>query len=274
MSTTDPRLRGRTHPESKCYYSFANRGDIYTAKVLGITGATSFLEETIVADSPYAPGVRFFVSMETPRDQDSEENLTVTIHGWEQSGSAAISCTATIRPYAKKGEVYTCIQASSKLFLGISSVAITGGTSGEKVRIFFLPAASTFHELGFRPKIDYGEGPEYFNVPKGYNVVDHKKRQRATNDITLSDMYQSASGATNIVTLKGFEALILEQIYDDNRAYCKELLITSKVAIEDTPLTAPDIAGTDPLEVSVTGNFDRFFSHGAPSITTSAGYIV
>jgi len=51
------------------------------------------------------------------------------------------------------------------------------------------------------------------------------------------------------------------------------MLITSKVAIEDTPLSAPDEAGTDPLEVSVTGNFDRFFSHGAPTPTASAAYI-
>jgi len=270
---TDPRLKGRTHPESKFYYSFDNLGDIYTAKILGIIGATSFVEETIAAAVFYSPGVKLFVAMETPRDQSSDENLTVTINGWEQSGSAAIACTATIRPYAKTGETYTCLQAGSKLFLGISSVSITGGTSGEKVRIFFLPPNATFHALGFNPRADYGEGPTKFNVPKQWTVVDHKKRQRATNDITLTDMYQSASGETNIVTLKDFEVLILEQIYDDNRAYCKELLITSKVAIEDTPLTAPDIAGTDPLEVSVTGNFDRFFSHGAPSITASAGYI-
>lgn len=273
MPTTDPRLKGRTHPESKFYYSFANLGNIYTAKILGITGATSFVEETIAAPTFYAPGVELFVAMEAPRDQGSTEPLVVTIHGWEQSGSAAISCTATIRPYAKTNETYKCIEASSKLFLGISSVSITGGTSGEKVRIFFLPPKSTFHALGFNPRADYGEGPTKFNVPKQWVVVDHKKRQRATNDITLTDMYQSASGETNIVTLKDFDALILEQIYDDNRAYCKELLIVAKVAIEDTPLPAPDIAGTDVVEVAVTGNFDRIFSHRAPSTTTSAAYV-
>jgi len=271
--TTDPRQKGRTHPESKFFYSFANRGSIYTAKILGITGATSFLEETIVAPSFYVPGVQLFVAMETPRDQDSEENLVVMIHGWEQSGSAAITCTATIRPYAKKGETYTCIEASSKLFLGISSISITGGTSGEKVRVFFLPPASTFHALGFTPRADYGEGPEYFNVAKQWVPVDHKKRQRATNDITLTDMYQSAAGRTNPVTLKGFEALILEQIYDDNRAYCKEMFIVTKVAVEDVPLPAPDVAGTDVVEVSATGNFARFFGHGAPSESASAAYV-
>lgn len=271
--TTDPRLKGRTHPESRFYYSFANNGDVYAAKILGITGDTSFREETIPAVVFTPGGVRLFVAMETPRDQRSDENLVVTINGWEQSGSAAISCTATIRPYAKTGETYACIEASSKLFQGISSISITGGTAGEKVQIFFLPPTSTFSLLGHYPRADYGEGPEYFNVPRFWDPADHKKRQRAVNDITLSDMYQSSSGRTNLVTLKGFSALILEQLYDDNKAYVKELLIISKVQIEDAPLSAPDVAGTDVVEVSVTGQFSRFFSYRAPSPTASAAYV-
>lgn len=275
MPTTDPRQKGRTEPESRFYYSFANNGNVHPVKILGITGATSFVEETGVTPPVfYSPGVQLFVSMETTRDQSSEEQLVVTINGWEESGSAAIACTATIRPYAKKDETVTCIQALSKKFLGISSVSITGGTSGEKVMIFFLPAASTFSLLGFRPRADYGEGPEFFNVAKYWDPADHKKRQRAVNDITYTDVYQASSGRTNIVTLKGFTALILEQIYDDNKAYTKELLICSRVQIEDAPIAAPDPAGTDVVDVSVTGNFSRLFSHSAPSTTTSAAYVV
>ena len=273
--TTDPRQKGRTHPESRFYYSFENNGDIYPVKILGITGATSFVEETgITPPVFYSPGVDIFVSMETNRDQGSNENLTVTINGWEQSGSAAIACTATIRPYAKKGETVRCIQATSKKFMGISSASITGGTAGEKVMIFFLPPSSTFSLLGFKPRADYSEGAEYFNVARFWDPADHKKRQRATNDITLTDMYQAASGRTNIVTLKGFSALLLEQIYDDEKAYAKELLIITKVQIEDTPLPAPDEAGTDAQEVSATGNFSRLFSHAAPSPTASAAYVI
>lgn len=275
MGTIDPRQRGRTEPESRFYYSFENDGDVYPVKILDIEGATSFREETgVVAPTFYSPGVQLFVSMETNRDQSSNENLTVTINGWEQSGSAAIACTATIRPYAKKGETVTCIQASSKKFMGISSVSITGGTSGEKVKIFFLPPASTFSLLGFRPRADYGEGPEFFNVARFWDPADHQKRQRATNDITLVDVYQASSGRTNIVTLKGFRALLLEQIYDDEKAYAKEMLICSRVQIEDTPIAAPDPAGTDVVDVSVTGNFSRLYSHSAPSTTTSAAYVV
>lgn len=279
MSTTDPRKKARTQPEHNWYVSYDNNGSVYTLAILDITGAASFEEETISAYSLPAGGAYVFGRLRTNRAQTASGNLVVTINGWEYAGSAGVTATITFpdKEHEDSGE-WAVTSPTGKTFAGISSYSVTGGTAGEKVEIFFLPATTTFKRLGFDPAVTTTPGPGYFNVAKKYDAVDHRKKQRKENAITINDLrtVDEVVDTTNPspFALGGFRVLLLDQITDDDSGYVKEIKIIEGVIIENIAEPAEDRAATSEAYNDVEGNYDRKTSIAASSTTASAAYIV
>jgi len=184
--------------------------------------------------------------------------IEVTITGLSNDATPTeITGTATIPAYANIDAGVKVTQADGKKFTSVTAVTITGGASGEKFEVIFVPQ-SGWNLLGFDQGFSYDPGVTYRAIPKKFDAIDHYKRIRSEPTFNISELYQAFDkGLENI---SGRDVTVRVLIKDDGGATTTEELYYEKVRVTAAKTFPADGDAT----VAGTGRANRQIAIASP----------
>ena len=184
--------------------------------------------------------------------------VVVTVTGLSDDATpVSIEGTATIPAYANIDAGVKVTQADSKKFTSVTAVTITGGASGEKFEVVFVPQ-SDWNLLGFDQGFSYDPGITYRAIPKKFDSIDHYKRIRSEPTFNISELYEAFDkGLENI---SGRDITVRVLIKDDGGATTTEELYFEKVRVTAAKTFPADGDAT----VAGTGRANRQIAIATP----------
>ena len=247
MSTTNIKNAN----EALLYYSYE---DIELAGEFAISGSGAGTYTDKSATFPVA-GADLIIAV-TKEIGDTAVEVEVTGLS-DDATPAEITGAATIPAYANIDAGVKVVQADSKKFTSVTAVTITGGASGEKFGVIFVPQ-SDWNLLGFDQGFSYDPGVIYRAIPKKFDSIDHYKRIRSEPSFNVSELYQAFDkGLENI---SGRDVTVKVLIKDDGGATTTEELYYEKVRVTAAKAFPADGDAT----VAGTGRANRQIAIASP----------
>jgi hypothetical protein len=149
----------------------------------------------------------------------STTDIVVTVTG-TKFGGGAINATVTIPALSPEGASFDLRNAAEENWASITAVTFTGGVIGDGFEIHSLPADSTFVDMDFVESAKFDVGGTVKPVPKHYEPVDHNKRIRGENTLTMSELY--GNNEAGLARIKNRDVLLRVRVHTDGAAVASE----------------------------------------------------
>ncbi len=126
-------------------------------------------------------------------------DLGIIVTGSNATGSAS-AWAGVISANACIDYGFKLVSACALTIAFITSVATSGGTSGDHFELLAVPGASARTNLEFIRNLRDDSGTTFRNVPKGYVATDHTKRIRGNQTLSFEGIRQT--GQTGLCSLR------------------------------------------------------------------------
>ena len=150
---------------------------------------------------------------------NADTAIAITVAG-TKVGGGAISATVTIPAGSPEGASFDLRDAAEDKWASITGVTFTGGANGDGFDIYAFPADSLFTDMDFVESAKFDVGGTVKAVPKHYEPVDHNKRIRGENSLTITELY--GNNEAGLSKIKNRDVLLRVRVHTDGAAVASE----------------------------------------------------
>jgi hypothetical protein len=149
----------------------------------------------------------------------STDDIVVTVEG-TKVGGGSIHAHATIPALSPEGASFDLRNATEDKWASIAAVYFDGGVNGDGFDIYAFPDDSDFTDMDFVESAKFDVGGTVKAVPKHYEPVDHNKRIRGENSLTMTELY--GNNESGLSKIKNRDVLLRVRVHTDGAAVASE----------------------------------------------------
>ena len=183
----------------------------------------------------------------------STADIVITVVG-TKFGGAANTATVTIPALSPEGASFDLRDATEAKWASITSVSFTGGVNGDGFDIYAFPTDASFTDMDFVESAKFDVGGTVKAVPKHYEPVDHNKRIRGENSLTMTELY--GNNESGLSKIKNRDVLLRVRVHADGAAVASETRYYSTCRTT-VPINMP--SNDEFVTVEAQGRFGKEF---------------
>jgi hypothetical protein len=183
----------------------------------------------------------------------STDDIVIAVEG-TKVGGGSIHAHVTIPALSPEGASFDLRNATEDTWASITAVYFDGGVNGDGFDIYSFPADSAFTDMDFVESAKFDVGGTVKAVPCHYEPVDHNKRIRGENSLTMTELY--GNNEAGLSKIKNRDVLLRVRVHTDGAAVASESRYYSTCRTT-VPINMP--SNDEFVTVEAQGRFGREF---------------